>query len=243
MATVDLTDESFQEVVSSNDIVLVDFWASWCGPCRAFAPVFDKASAEHPDILFAKVDTEAEPELAQVIRDHVHSHPRGLQGAGHRVLEAWCPARGVAGRPHRSGECAGHGRGAPAGLRDGGQAVGLIHKPRQVPPRAADWPPIMLGSEPWRPRHRPSIERPFAAICWPQPRQRRGQQTNSAASNLRGRSHLDETTAQPALARGAPLGEQSVPGRSRPVARRARQGVRMPADPSSGARRDRSPRA
>ncbi len=65
MATVDLTDESFQEVVSSNDIVFVDFWASWCGPCRAFAPVFDKASAEHPDILFAKVDTEAEPELAR----------------------------------------------------------------------------------------------------------------------------------------------------------------------------------
>ncbi len=65
MATVNLTGENFQEVVSSNDTVLVDFWASWCGPCRAFAPVFERASAEHPDLVFAKVDTEAERDLAR----------------------------------------------------------------------------------------------------------------------------------------------------------------------------------
>jgi len=64
MATVTLTTHSFAETVQGNDIVLVDWWAIWCGPCRMFAPVFDKASAANPDIVFGKVDTEAEPELA-----------------------------------------------------------------------------------------------------------------------------------------------------------------------------------
>jgi len=64
VATQDLTAAQFNETINLNDIVLVDFWASWCGPCRAFAPTFAKASENHPDIVFAKVDTEAEQELA-----------------------------------------------------------------------------------------------------------------------------------------------------------------------------------
>lgn len=64
MATQDLTAAKFEETIADNDIVLVDFWASWCGPCRSFAPTFAAASEDHPDVVFAKVDTEAEQQLA-----------------------------------------------------------------------------------------------------------------------------------------------------------------------------------
>ena len=65
MATVELTTENFNEVVSGSGTVLVDFWAAWCGPCRNFAPVFEKAAEIHEDIVFGKVDTEDQTALAQ----------------------------------------------------------------------------------------------------------------------------------------------------------------------------------
>ena len=64
MATLELTENMFAQTIQSNSIVFVDFWAAWCGPCRNFAPVYEKAAEANPDIVFAKVDTEAEQGLA-----------------------------------------------------------------------------------------------------------------------------------------------------------------------------------
>ena len=64
MATIELTKENFEETIKNNDIVLIDFWATWCGPCKMFGPIFEEASNAHENVVFAKVDTEAQQELA-----------------------------------------------------------------------------------------------------------------------------------------------------------------------------------
>jgi thioredoxin len=64
VATVDLTQETFEQTILNNDMVLVDFWAPWCGPCRSFAPVYEQMSEKYPDVVFAKINTEEEQALA-----------------------------------------------------------------------------------------------------------------------------------------------------------------------------------
>lgn len=94
MATVELTKENFEQIIKGNDMVLVDYWAPWCGPCKTFGPVFEEASEKYPDIVFAKVNTEEEQEIAahfqirsiptlMIFRDQIiiFSQPGALPGS------------------------------------------------------------------------------------------------------------------------------------------------------------------
>ncbi len=107
MATKVLTKDNFEQVVTGNGTVIVDFWAPWCGPCRAFAPTFEATSEKYPDIVFAKVNTEEEPELAgnfdirsiptlMVFREKVllYAQPGALPGSALESIIAW-ECRGV----------------------------------------------------------------------------------------------------------------------------------------------------
>lgn len=101
MAVVELTKDNFEQVVTSNSTVIVDYWAPWCGPCRGFAPVFEKVAEAHPDVVFAKVNTDEQQEIAahfqirsiptlMVFRDQiiVFSQPGALpQGAFEQVVQ------------------------------------------------------------------------------------------------------------------------------------------------------------
>jgi thioredoxin 1 len=120
MATVELTKENFDEVVGgSSDLVLVDFWASWCGPCRTFSPVYERVSDKHPDAVFGKVDTEAQQELAahfnissiptlMIVRDRVvlYSQPGALAEA---MLEDLITQAKAVDMDKVRAEVAGHG--------------------------------------------------------------------------------------------------------------------------------------
>ena len=68
MATVTITAENIEKIISENDVVILDFWASWCGPCRNFAPVFEAASEAHPNVVFGKIDTQEQQALAQQLQ-------------------------------------------------------------------------------------------------------------------------------------------------------------------------------
>ena len=85
MAVIELTKENFEQVVTSNPTVIVDYWAPWCGPCRGFAPVFEKVSEAHPDVVFAKVNTDESQQVA--MQHNIRSIPTVLLFKNGQVVE------------------------------------------------------------------------------------------------------------------------------------------------------------
>ena len=133
---LELTEANFEDTLKKGGILFIDFWAAWCGPCRAFAPTFESAAAKHPDIIFAKVDTEKEQGLAQAFEIARHPH------AGHlpRRHHAGAERRRAAGRRLREGHRAGprhrHGQGEGRSRRRAGQAGPAKGKADLLPARS-----------------------------------------------------------------------------------------------------------
>ena len=132
MATVELTAENFESAVSGEGLVLIDFWAAWCGPCRMFGPVFERVSGQHADAVFGKVDTEAQPELAAAF--------------GISSIPTLMVIRDKRGAVRAAGRAAGAGAGTTDRPRPGRSTWTRCARPSPSPPRHNGAPAMEPGT-------------------------------------------------------------------------------------------------